>query len=365
MKALLISLLAGGAGIASTLAGLAWDAWLHSADPTLAQREGIFTLTNPGHALLGLGVLLTCGGILAALHTAWGMAKPRGFLGKPYVRTLSMRLSALVSIGAVLFALTISSSGHEHAHADEEHAHTHTEAAGQASLADAPLADEDHAHTEGEHTAASTDDDAAAIGEALDGPAGHTREPAAGDAEAASAPHTHASASSPAADTAAGHQHAAVDVTAEEIACGNELVRDTQEATARFADINVALAEGYRNNPDKPGATHYGNPAYKRDGKTMDLAHPESLIYYTNPRTGESVLLGALFTMARGEDGPQPCGAATSWHTHAACGKRETGELIPVEPGTACAEGYRYGESVQMMHVWFVPGRKNGVAPAS
>jgi hypothetical protein len=346
MKALLISLLAGAAGIASTLAGLAWDAWLHAADPTLAQREGIFTLTNPGHALLGLGVLLTCGGILAALHIAWGMAKPRGFLGKPYVRTLSMRLSALLSIGAVVFALAISSSGHEHAHANEEDAHAHTEAAVEAAPAGALLTGDD----------------------SLDGPVTHTHATTANDDEAAPiATHRHEPAAplSNADTTTAAHHHSDVVGMAEEIACGNGLVRATREATARFADINVALAEGYRNNPDKPGATHYGNPAYKRDGKIMDLAHPESLVYYTNPKTGESVLLGALFTMPRGEDGPQPCGAVTSWHTHAACADRATGDVIPVEAGTPCAEGYRYGESVQMMHVCFVPGRKNGVAPVS
>jgi hypothetical protein len=40
-------------------------------------------------------------------------------------------------------------------------------------------------------------------------------------------------------------------------------------------------------------------------------------------------------------------------------------DVIVVEHGESCAEGYRYTESAQMMHVWFVPGRKNGVAPSS
>jgi len=330
MKRLIISLLAGTAGIASMLAGLGVDAWLHAGDPTLAQREGIFTLSNPGHALLGAGVLLVTGGLLSALHVAWGIARPGGILGRRSVRVLSMGASVAASLGALAFALGVSASGHEHAHADTAETHVH---------ADGRL----HEHEASESDASV---DAAMLGAdlALD--------------EAGTA---HAHAMSSARDT--DHAHDAASSTADEIACGNDLVRRTQEATARFADHEAAVAEGYRSNPAKPNATHYGNRAYRLDGEVMDLSRPESLIYFTNPKTGEKALIGALFVMPRGEHGPQPCGAATQWHTHAACTSVATREAIPVDHGEACAEGYRYGESAEMMHVWFIPGRKNGVAP--
>ncbi|MEX0750555.1 MAG: hypothetical protein WD359_07065, partial [Dehalococcoidia bacterium] len=122
---------------------------------------------------------------------------------------------------------------------------------------------------------------------------------------------------------------------------------------------------GYRSNPAKPEATHYGNRTYRLDGKSMDLANPETLIYYTNRETAEKVLIGVMFTMPRGQSGPQPCGAVTSWHTHATCTNREMRDVVPVDHGATCAEGYLYGETVEMMHVWFVPGRKNGVAPVT
>ena len=162
----------------------------------------------------------------------------------------------------------------------------------------------------------------------------------------------------------AAHADGAMQPTQDEIACASDLVRRTQEATARFGDYDVAVAEGYRRNPAKPNATHYGNRAYRLDGNVMDLERPESLIYYTNPRTGEKALIGALFVMPRGQSGPQPCGAATQWHTHAACATAATRDIVTVEHGAACEDGYRYVEGAEMMHVWFVPGRKNGIGPA-
>jgi len=345
MKRLILSLIAGASGIGLMLAGLAVDAWLHAGDPTLAQREGIFTLSNPGHALLGAGVLLASGGLLAALHVAWGLARPRGLLGRPFVRTLSMRLSALASVGAMVFALAVSAGGDAHEHADAavdsqpgiEHAHEEDAALTPAAPSPWP-------------------DAAGATGASATPAAQHAGHPAGPPAASSSSGTT-------AGDANASHPHVAVAADADELACGNGLVQRTREATARFADFEVAAAEGYRSNPAKPDATHYANPAYQRDGNVLDLAHPEALVYFTNRTTGEKALLGALFKMPPGQTGPQPCGAATQWHQHAACADRASGDVIPVDEGETCPPGYRYHESVEMMHVWFVPGRKNGVAP--
>src|SRR5207244_1292622 len=70
-------LAAGVLGVAALLLGQAWDFYLHAADPTLAHREGIFTLTNPGHVLLGAGLILVVVGVLGAGYShlpigSWG-----------------------------------------------------------------------------------------------------------------------------------------------------------------------------------------------------------------------------------------------------------------------------------------------------
>lgn len=69
-------------GVATLLVGLAWDSYLHAKDPTLAHREGLFTLSNPGHVLLGLGIALVVVGLVGSAYfglplTVW---MRRGFL---------------------------------------------------------------------------------------------------------------------------------------------------------------------------------------------------------------------------------------------------------------------------------------------
>ncbi len=55
------------AGAVAMVVGMAVDGVEHSLDPTLVQREGLFTLTNVGHALLLLGAGAVVAGLLLAL----------------------------------------------------------------------------------------------------------------------------------------------------------------------------------------------------------------------------------------------------------------------------------------------------------
>ena len=381
MKRVIIALLVGVAGIATLLTGLGIDAWLHAQDETLAAREGIFTLSNPGHLLLGFGLAIACGGILSALYFAWGMTEAGGILGRRWVRVIGLQASGALSVGAILFALAVSASGHEHAHGDVAAAampqlsrgdapldakvltpsdvapHLHEAATpvdgGQPSPAvDLPSADNASAsmHT---HADASTAPAGAIAGD--DGmPAGTMEDDGGmptGDG-ASDNMHVHADgliAADGAAMPAAAHAHPMP--TVEERACFAELTAEAKAATARFEDINVAIAEGYRVSSN-PEDTHMPNPAYMRDGVTFDLANPESLIYVMDDN-GERRFVGALYKAFKGQ-GPTPCGNATYWHTHGRCIAPD-GSAIPENKDRTCPPGYEHREGVvEMMHLWFV-----------
>jgi hypothetical protein len=83
MRRLAAFLAAGLMGVVALLSGLALDSYLHAKDPTLAHREGIFTLSNPGHVLLGIGIGLVVVGVVGAAYTSlpYGVWVRRGLLG--------------------------------------------------------------------------------------------------------------------------------------------------------------------------------------------------------------------------------------------------------------------------------------------
>src|SRR2546430_15587314 len=82
MRRTVAFLAAGLLGVVALLTGLALDSYLHARDPSLAHREGIFTLSNPGHVLLGIGIGLVVVGVIGAAYTTlpFGVWMRRGML---------------------------------------------------------------------------------------------------------------------------------------------------------------------------------------------------------------------------------------------------------------------------------------------
>lgn len=86
------------AGSVAQVAGFAVDAWIHARDPGLSARESVFTLGNPGHALVATGLLL----IALGLGVAWA-----GFPAVP-----------AVGLAAVAVVVASGSTVGTHTHGD-------------------------------------------------------------------------------------------------------------------------------------------------------------------------------------------------------------------------------------------------------
>ena len=149
------------------------------------------------------------------------------------------------------------------------------------------------------------------------------------------------------------------DATAAERAATDELVATARVALARYADPAVAAADGYHVDGMHGIDFHAANPAYDNDGRILDPAHPETLVYAVAP-DGRPVLMGAMFLMPKiGQPGPTVGGPLTVWHAHEHICITLTppglaGLLSPL--GTCPIGTFDLPLTAQMIHVWIVPG---------
>jgi hypothetical protein len=149
------------------------------------------------------------------------------------------------------------------------------------------------------------------------------------------------------------------DATPAERAAAADLIIAARKALAKYADISVAAADGY----NVEGVTgidfHAANPANDNDGRVLDVAHPETLVYGVAPN-GRPVLMGAMFLMPKiGEPGPTIGGPLTVWHAHqhvciSLTPPSLAGLLSPL--GTCPVGTIDLALTAEMIHIWIVPG---------
>ena len=128
------------AGVAAQIAGLVVDAWMHGRDPGLAGREDLVTVTNPGHALLLVGLAMTAMGAAALV------------VGRRAVTLLAGVVVAAAAVGVGLSPI----GDHDHAVAAAADAHPASETA-------TTVPGHHHGHGEGSTAPVLSVEDAAAL----------------------------------------------------------------------------------------------------------------------------------------------------------------------------------------------------------
>jgi hypothetical protein len=138
-----------------------------------------------------------------------------------------------------------------------------------------------------------------------------------------------------------------------------KLLADSKAGAARFADLSTAQAEGYveanlmgiRTPPSWPA--HFTSRAYVADGRLLDPARPESLMYM-QLRDGRRLLIGVMY-VAPGGQGPRVGGPLTTWHTHpGACFGLDGRSVGVANAQGQCPSGtIRPLRQPEMLHVWF------------
>ena len=144
-------------------------------------------------------------------------------------------------------------------------------------------------------------------------------------------------------------------VTPQQQAAAENLVSASLVMLPRFADPAIAEQNGYRSIGDAAtGYEHYVNRDYMRDGRELDPAYPESLVYRGG--VDGKTLVAAMYMLEPGatlDTVPELGGPLTQWHIHDNLCFTTGGTVAGLtRPDGSCSPPLVKNEPVPMIHVW-------------
>ena len=145
--------------------------------------------------------------------------------------------------------------------------------------------------------------------------------------------------------------------TSAQLIAATRLIADTRRGLARFRDLQAARRAGYApNRRVREVVKHYFNPSYVTDGRVLDPARPEGLVYAST--TGGAVVVAAVYLMNRPDQpGRAVGGCRTAWHTpDNLCSSDPANGLVTGvrSPGGQCPPGQAPWAAPPMLHTWLI-----------
>ena len=150
-------------------------------------------------------------------------------------------------------------------------------------------------------------------------------------------------------------------VSPEQQARAEALLTANVEQLPTFADTAAARAAGYTSIGDAgTGVEHYINWSLLADGRQLDAAYPESLVYRVGPGRART-LEAAMYVLEPGatlDTVPDVGGPLVQFHVHNDLCWRGSGDTYRVIPAAEvpapCPAGFERKLLEPMMHVWIV-----------
>ena len=187
-------------------------------------------------------------------------------------------------------------------------------------------------------------------------------------------PHAHALTAAQAAAAASGWPRtydpaAPIDftgidgVTTEQAARATALIKATQRDLPKYAQVSAAMADGYTSIGDGgTGFEHFVKWTLLNDGRVLDTAAPESLVYEV--RGDVRTLVSAMFMADKGtpiydKTLVEYAGGLMQWHVHTnLCWLTVNGAMRVVgvtDTSGGCRLGFVETDGSPMVHVWITP----------